>query len=73
VLDLERASVPCCLFNYKVPNQPWRNRARVFPVVDLEATGADDGSVPPAAMEIIEIAAVPATADDLLPRTLSSD
>ena len=32
-------------------------------VVDLEATCADDGSVPPAAMEIIEIGAVWATAD----------
>lgn len=32
-------------------------------VVDLEATCADDGSVPPEAMEIIEIGAVWATAD----------
>jgi len=32
-------------------------------VVDLEATCADDGSVPPAAMEIVEIGAVWATAD----------
>jgi inhibitor of KinA sporulation pathway (predicted exonuclease) len=32
-------------------------------VVDLEATCANDGSVPPAAMEIIEIGAVWATAD----------
>lgn len=32
-------------------------------VVDLEATCADDGSVPPAAMEIIEIGAVWAAAD----------
>jgi inhibitor of KinA sporulation pathway (predicted exonuclease) len=34
-----------------------------FLVVDLEATCADDGSVPPEAMEIIEIGAVWATQD----------
>jgi len=45
-----------------VPGQPWGNRACIL-VVDLEATCANDDSVPPAAMEIIEIGAVWATAD----------
>jgi inhibitor of KinA sporulation pathway (predicted exonuclease) len=39
--------------------------ARIL-VIDLEATCADDGSVPPEAMEIIEIGAVWATAEGAL-------